>query len=133
MKKRLSLYQQIHREYLKSDEWKRKRSQLHNKMADSADGAGWCYTCSKQCEPNLLHCHHLTYERLGREEMDDLVFVCGKCHYKIHKLVRQRPKMTIRQATGLVRKRKGRVPAPETDNLWGPPRVPCESGRKSHR
>ena len=27
--------------------------------------------------------HHLTYERLGRENLDDLLVICGDCHYLV--------------------------------------------------
>ncbi len=32
----------------------------------------------------VLHVHHKTYERRGRERLDDLVTLCGDCHKKHH-------------------------------------------------
>ena len=29
--------------------------------------------------------HHVTYRRLGNEELDDLVTLCDKCHYEVHR------------------------------------------------
>jgi len=37
-----------------------------------------CQGCGAEDWP--LDCHHLTYERLGEEEMDDLVTLCRSCH-----------------------------------------------------
>lgn len=31
-----------------------------------------------------LHVHHVTYERLYHEELDDLITLCGKCHRRLH-------------------------------------------------
>ncbi len=43
---------------------------------------------SKVCErcgsSELLQVHHLTYERLGNELMDDVEVVCRKCHQELH-------------------------------------------------
>lgn len=47
-----------------------------------------------------LSLHHWTYERVGREELSDLVLVCRKCHERIHKL--ERRGMDLAAATRLV-------------------------------
>jgi hypothetical protein len=31
-----------------------------------------------------LHVHHLTYERLGKELIEDVQIICRKCHHKEH-------------------------------------------------
>lgn len=46
-----------------------------------------CESCGVSCEnPRLLHTHHLTYERLGREELSDVIILCAKCHSITHSL-----------------------------------------------
>jgi 5-methylcytosine-specific restriction endonuclease McrA len=36
--------------------------------------------------PRSFEVHHKTYDRVGREEMDDLMLVCPQCHEEIHGL-----------------------------------------------
>lgn len=33
--------------------------------------------------PRNLDVHHLTYDRFGREELDDLVLLCRDCHKEV--------------------------------------------------
>lgn len=45
-----------------------------------------CQVCGKmETKKNSLVIHHLTYERLGHEDIDDLITVCKQCHTAIHK------------------------------------------------
>ena len=61
--------------YMSSDLWKQKRLARIEK-----DG----YKC-KLCGSAInLNVHHITYERLGREPLDDLITVCADCHEKLH-------------------------------------------------
>jgi hypothetical protein len=38
------------------------------------------------CGDTNVHLHHKTYERVGREELDDLVPLCERCHEHVHAL-----------------------------------------------
>ncbi len=59
-------------EYLKSDAWKLKR-------LSKIQSVGYkCQRCN--ATDKLLQVHHLTYDRLGHERMDDLKVVCLDCH-----------------------------------------------------
>jgi len=40
-----------------------------------------CQLCNKD---NILHVHHRTYERLGKELPEDLIVLCQSCHLKFH-------------------------------------------------
>lgn len=60
--------------YLKTDHWLR----LRRRVLKRDD----CTFCSVGDE--VLHVHHKTYERRGRERLDDLVALCGDCHKKHH-------------------------------------------------
>ncbi len=42
------------------------------------------YVCQGCGQTNASQVHHLTYKRLGREMMFDLVSVCEDCHAAIH-------------------------------------------------
>ena len=62
-------------EYLLSDDWRHKSSIILNR--DKI-----CYICQKH---SATDAHHLTYERLGVENLEtDLIGVCRTCHNRIH-------------------------------------------------
>ena len=65
----------IYGEYMRGDEWKQKR-----RARIELDG----YRCKMCGSPINLNVHHITYDRLGYEEMDDLVTLCKICHAKLH-------------------------------------------------
>lgn len=44
------------------------------------------YRCQICGDGTDLQVHHMTYERLGAERMDDLVTLCGFCHELVHRL-----------------------------------------------
>lgn len=63
-------------QYLNSDEWKIKRSEVINKK--------WC-NCEKCWSDKNIQIHHWTYIRLYKEELKDLFVLCNDCHFKLHK------------------------------------------------
>ena len=42
------------------------------------------HRCELCFSPNHLHLHHLTYQRLGCERVDDVVLLCYTCHQLQH-------------------------------------------------
>jgi 5-methylcytosine-specific restriction endonuclease McrA len=68
-------WKQYHEFYIKSKQWadvRKKRMQIDKN------------TCQKCGAKKHLQVHHLTYENIGEEEMEDLLTVCKPCHMKIH-------------------------------------------------
>lgn len=63
---------------------------------------GWCCHSVGCVSDQRLSLHHWTYERLGREELTDLILVCENCHSHIHSL--ERGGMTLEDATRRVTK-----------------------------
>lgn len=63
--------------YLESDEWKEKRKLV------AKDRNNTCELCGKSVLFGF-HIHHLTYERIFNEDLDDLMFLCAECHSKVH-------------------------------------------------
>lgn len=61
--------------YLKSDEWRAKREKVLQRSR------GRCEGCDDRAATQV---HHLTYRRLGRELLFDLVALCGECHGTVH-------------------------------------------------
>lgn len=57
--------------YLRSDEWRARRALVLERAG------GVCEDCG-QAEPEVVH--HLTYARVGREPLEDLVAICCPCH-----------------------------------------------------
>jgi 5-methylcytosine-specific restriction endonuclease McrA len=67
-----------YRDYLKSDKWKFIRSVRFN-LDD-----GLCQHCGIGLNDTEAHCHHLTYARLGDEDISDVVTLCRSCHDAVH-------------------------------------------------
>ena len=72
--------------YIKSPQWAAKRARYWAKYGRS------CKVCglSGDVEGVILHVHHLTYERFGRERMEDLIGLCVPCHRKAHKQTKKK-------------------------------------------
>ena len=67
-------------EYMNSPEWKVKREKRLK-----IDG-GVCQVCERKA----TEVHHLTYENLKHEEMNDLVSLCRQCHNKAEEIYEPR-------------------------------------------
>jgi hypothetical protein len=61
--------------YIQSRAWK-----IMRQRRLSLDG-GKCQVCGSELDLNI---HHKTYERLGHENLDDLVTLCRHHHYQVH-------------------------------------------------
>ena len=66
-----------YKDYLKSDEWYRKREEKARKMNYT------CESCGKIVVKGY-HIHHKTYKHLYNEPLSDLQFLCEECHKKFH-------------------------------------------------
>lgn len=86
-----------YRQYVKSEEWAAKKQAWREaarsdiRLVAYADAVlsrprgaiDACWICG--CEEKI-HFHHLTYDRVGSEDLQDLVPLCGECHYVLHKV-----------------------------------------------
>jgi hypothetical protein len=43
-----------------------------------------CFACRKR---QGIELHHITYNRIGAERLDDVVPLCGRCHDRVHHLI----------------------------------------------
>ena len=57
--------------YLASREWSLLREEVRKRSGDKCEH---CFVAPQQAV------HHLTYERIGHEELEDLMAVCNPCH-----------------------------------------------------
>ena len=65
--------------YLKTQTW-----QAIRKSRLMFDGYR-CKHCQTELTEETAHCHHLTYDRLGDENMlTDVISLCRGCHEQIH-------------------------------------------------
>lgn len=76
--------------YLQSDAWRRTR-----KAVLQRDGHR-CRACSSARD---LHVHHRTYERVGHEDLDDLITLCEKHHGLVHRVSQQRNDLPLAHVT----------------------------------
>jgi 5-methylcytosine-specific restriction endonuclease McrA len=63
----------LYTSYMQSEAWKALRQTM-------IDITGCCERCELTDEVTMLEVHHLTYERLGHEDLDDLQVLCPPCH-----------------------------------------------------
>lgn len=66
--------------YIKSEAWKKKREEF---FASGLPQSKKCYICEK-LRAKWFHVHHMTYVRLGHEDLKDLVLMCEPCHDQVH-------------------------------------------------
>ena len=67
-------------EYIRSPEWKKKKDE-RLKIDEYR-----CCMCGRHItEVRSMQCHHVTYKRLGHEDvMEDICSLCGSCRRKLH-------------------------------------------------
>lgn len=63
-------------EYIQSEAWQQQRTYALDRAKNR------CQLCNS---PYRLQAHHRTYERLGKEEPEDLTVLCDECHRTFHK------------------------------------------------
>lgn len=67
----------LYRLYLRSNAWRSRR------RAVIARAGGACEDCGRSFLV-VLDAHHLTYERIGDEDLEDLKALCRPCHDEAH-------------------------------------------------
>lgn len=80
-----------YRDYMRSERWQRKRRQVFAYYGKR------CYACRKRAK--VLHVHHMTYERLGREAITDLIPLCVPCHRSVTKIYKSNRRRGLRRVT----------------------------------
>jgi hypothetical protein len=70
--------------YLETPHWQEFRTlALEDQL--KRKGRNYCQRCERDRSSIVqLHVHHVTYERLGEELLDDVEIVCRECHDKEH-------------------------------------------------
>ena len=81
--------------YLATPHWRAFRQQAFAEQRKTL-GHNRCNRCSKSAV--TLHVHHLTYERLGKELIQDVEIICPDCHHKEHETSADRRARLWREA-----------------------------------
>lgn len=72
--------------YIESEHWQAfRRLALQEQL--KRHGRNFCQQCPPECttrEDTELHVHHITYQRLGKELIEDVAIICRPCHLAIH-------------------------------------------------
>ncbi len=71
-----------YKKYLASKHWRDKKREYSRVYVNM------CVICGKKTD---LHIHHMTYIRVGDEHLNDLVFLCSRCHSLVHSGVEEIP------------------------------------------
>lgn len=74
-RERKAKFDAVYADYLRSAPWRA----LRRKVLERSGGR--CEGCADAAATQV---HHLTYERVGREMLFDLVALCAACHAKVH-------------------------------------------------
>lgn len=77
-----------YRDYLQSPEWAEKKRACieRSKINTGSDNQfGVCERCGYKPWKPILQVHHLTYERIFNEDLEDLLLICPSCHKQLHK------------------------------------------------
>lgn len=69
-----------YKKYLQTGHWRKMRAAA----LEASDGR-----CALDTTHPAEHVHHRTYERLGRERLDDLIVLCASCHSTFHNRTRR--------------------------------------------
>ena len=87
-------------EYLSTAHWKELRER---KLASKTSYR--CYACGKR---SGLELHHKTYKRIGKEWLNDVIWLCRDCHESTHTFEREHRGKgnTLYKAARYVRKKK---------------------------
>lgn len=78
VEKPLSRHQKAYLKYLESEHWAQIKLDLYAVRG---------FQCEVCFSTRSIQVHHKTYERIGREEPQDVILLCRPCHKKAHGLI----------------------------------------------
>lgn len=74
-----------YKRYLRTQNWQKLRFEVLKRSG------GKCERCLYQpYKRGGLQIHHLSYDRVGHESLEDLIAICPRCHMEIHKITGKR-------------------------------------------
>lgn len=80
-------------QYLRTRHWRELTQAVRARAGNACEVCGHPAT-SRRDPAHVLHVHHVTYDRVGEERLEDVQAVCASCHSTVH--VSNRPAGTRR-------------------------------------
>jgi len=71
---------------MNSAAWQEKRREWYHRWVDANGSSPGCLVCGQQWSLRTGHLHHVTYMRLGYEDLEDLIPLCAAHHARLHEV-----------------------------------------------
>jgi len=81
----------VYATYMNSKAWQDKRRAWYARWGTLTDSPPVCLVCGRNWSVRSGHLHHLTYQRLGAEEPEDLLQLCARDHGRLHDVLDASP------------------------------------------
>lgn len=75
--------------YLTSHVWRARRKAWYAAWLSRCGTPPKCLVCDREWSLRSGHLHHLTYQRLGNEDDEDLVPLCPRHHKRLHRVLEE--------------------------------------------
>lgn len=75
--------------YLTSHVWRARRKAWSAAWLTGCGTPPACLVCDREWSLRSGHLHHLTYQRIGDEEDEDLVPLCAQHHRQLHRVLEE--------------------------------------------
>lgn len=66
--------------YMNSKAWREKRKEYQQDQSRYQN----CWSCNEEPKTVIIQFHHLHYDTLGSESLDDIIPLCMSCHKNLH-------------------------------------------------
>ena len=76
----------VYAAYMNSAAWQEKRRHWYHHWVGLHETGPQCLVCGRQWSLRTGHLHHVTYMRLGSEELEDLIPLCAAHHAHLHEV-----------------------------------------------
>ena len=77
----------VYAAYMNSKAWQDTRRAWYARWVTLTGSPPVCLVCGRRWSVRSGHLHHLTYQRLGAEEPEDLMPLCNRDHTRLHDLL----------------------------------------------
>lgn len=81
----------VYQSYLASRTWRDRRRAWYAGWLAQAGTPPTCLVCDRAWSPRSGHLHHPTFERIGNEDVTDLVPLCAHHHRQLHAVLECSP------------------------------------------
>ena len=68
-----------YKRYLRTQNWQKLRFEVLKRSGGACERCGY-----RPYKRGGLQIHHLSYDRVGHESLEDLIAICPRCHMELH-------------------------------------------------